>query len=262
MHYANSETLVTTREDGVLTLCFNRPQSLNAFSVELLRALRQNLEVARADDHVRVVVLTGSGRAFSAGQDLAELGEAREFTIEEHMRQHYSPLILALADFPKPTLAAINGVAAGAGAGVALACDFKLMAEDARFLLAFAQMGLVLDSGTSYFLVRALGRTRALELALLGAPILANQAEALGLVNRVVSQGAMETQLSDWTRLLARGPSPSFSLIKAALRQAETHSLAEILELETAFQGKATASLDYRRALEAFLQKKPSPFAP
>ncbi len=261
MGYPESSTLICHQEHGVLTLTMNRAEALNALTSEMLTALIDALITAESDDEVRVVVLTGSGRGFSAGQDLGELNNKEgQFSVETQLRQYYSPLIQRLADFAKPTIAKINGVAAGAGAALAMAADFKLMDRRARFHLAFSQMGLVLDSGASYFLVHALGRTRALELAFFGGSLSAQDALVLGLVNQIAEPGELDGLTDEWAERLVLGPQLAFRLIKQALRQAEGASLAEILELETAFQIEAQASLDHQRAIDAFMNKQPNPF--
>jgi 2-(1,2-epoxy-1,2-dihydrophenyl)acetyl-CoA isomerase len=239
----------------------NRPGSLNALNVELLDALIAALGTASADENVRVVVLTGSGRGFSSGQDLNELTAGEQAVdIASHIERYYVPLIQRLQSCPKPTVARVNGIAAGAGASLALACDFKLAAKSARFSQAFVRLGLVPDSGSTYFLVRMLGRTRALELMLLGRPMTAEEALSAGLINRIADIDALDELTQDFVRELASGPMLAFKLIKEAVRRAENASLDQILSLETEFQSLAAASPDYRRALEAFLNKEPPVF--
>lgn len=259
MKYPENPILLTETSRGVLTLTLNRPQALNALNQALMGILLETLGMAKDDDGVRVVVLTGSGRGFSAGQDLRELEP--NWDIAEHMRRYYTPLIETLATYPKPTVAQVNGVAAGAGAGLALACDFKVMEADAHLVLAFSHLGLVLDSGTTYFLVRSMGRTRAMAAALLGEPITAASALELGLVNYVGATEEIGTVAAAWARHLAQGPQLSFRLIKEAMLEAEHASLSTVLATEARNQAIAFQSDDHRRALAAFLNKEPSPFA-
>lgn len=251
----NGQTVEYELSEGVLTLTLNRPETLNAFDdamlTELLAALRKGAE----DDAVRVVVLTGKGRGFCAGQDLKAYLAKGPVDAKEHLITFYIPLIQTLAEFPKPTIAQINGVAAGAGMSLALAADLKVATRDAKFIQAFSRIGLVPDSGSTHFLTRTLGPARALELMLLGESIDADTACRWGLVNRVVDPPELTDAVGAWARKLAAGPPVAFALTKALVRRAASATLAESLADEAESQGRAARTEDHQDALLAFAQK-------
>jgi 2-(1,2-epoxy-1,2-dihydrophenyl)acetyl-CoA isomerase len=250
--------------DGVATLTMNRPASLNSLSGVLKQALVDTLAEVAADDSVRAVVLTGAGRAFCVGQDLAEhveLLDSGDGAPLRTVREHYNPIALSLAQMPKPVIAAVNGTAAGAGAGFAFACDLRVVSAQASFLLAFANVGLGLDSGASWTLPRLIGAARATELALLATPIDAATAQSYGLVTALVAPEDVVPAAQELAARLAAGPTVAYAAIKKALHFSGSHDLEESLENEAAQQTLAGASADHKAGVAAFVAKQKPTFA-
>jgi len=247
--------------DGpVATLTLDRPEALNALTVALKVGLREALERIAADRTVRAVILTGAGRAFCAGQDLAEREQPDAAPLDEELRERYNPIIRALRSMGQPVIAAVNGVAAGAGASLAFACDLRIASADARFVLAFGKIGLVPDSGATWFLPRLVGSTRAAELALVGDPVGADQALRLGLVSRVVTAEELMPEARTLADRIAAGAPLALALTKLALDRSWSIGLEEALEDEAKLQGIAGASTDHAEGLAAFRQKRPPQF--
>jgi 2-(1,2-epoxy-1,2-dihydrophenyl)acetyl-CoA isomerase len=243
--------------DGpVATLTLDRPAAMNALTVPVKLALREALESLAVDRSVRVVILTGAGRAFCAGQDLAEREQPDAAPLEVEVRERYNPVIRALRTMGQPVIAAVNGAAAGAGASLAFACDLRIAAEEARFILAFGRLGLVPDSGASWFLPRLVGPAKAAELALLGDPIDAAEALRLGLVSKVVPGDQLMTEARAMADRLAEAAPLALALTKTALDRAMTIDLDEALEGEAKLQGIAGASADHAEGLAAFREKR------
>ena len=246
--------------DGVATITLDRPDALNALTIPLKHELLAALDRSASDPAVRAIVLTGAGRAFCAGQDLRERLEPGAPPLEEELRERYNPIILAMRALEKPIVGAINGVAAGAGASLAFACDVRLAAEGASFLLAFGRIGLIPDSGATWFLPRLIGAGKAAELALLGDALTAGEAEELGLVTRVVPA---DTLLAEAQTLAARlaGMAPrALALTKRALEQSWIARLEDQLETEAELQGIAGATADHAEGIAAFVEKRPPRF--
>lgn len=251
--------LLIDRADGVATLTLNRPESMNSLSVELKDALVEALAAVGADDSVRAVVLTGTGRGFCVGQDLGEhtlLLESDDPTPLRTVRDHYNPITQSLASMPKPVIAAVNGTAAGAGASFAFACDFRIVSTAAKFLLAFANVGLGLDSGVSWTLPRLVGSGRALELALLAQPITAQIAADYGLVTELTPPDDVLPTAQALAARLAAGPTAAYAAIKQAVHFAASHDLAASLENEAVQQEKAGSTIDHKAAVAAFVKKE------
>lgn len=244
-------------EDGVLELTLARAQALNSFTVELHDELANALRQARADE-VRAVVITGSGRAFCAGQDLDET-QTQEFTPGERLQRFYNPNIRAIVELPKPVIAAVNGVAAGAGLSLALACDLRIASEKASFVPAFASIGLVPDSGMSWFAARLIGYSRAFEWIATSRKLTAAQALDWGLVNEVLEPDAVLDRAREQAAQLAGQPGSAVSMTKRLLRSALEVSLAEQLELERQLQQAASEHPAYAERVAAFLAKQPAP---
>jgi 2-(1,2-epoxy-1,2-dihydrophenyl)acetyl-CoA isomerase len=243
--------------DGpVATITLDRPGALNALTVPVKVALREALERIAVDRAVRAVILTGAGRAFCAGQDLAEREQPDAAPLDEELRARYNPIILALRSMGQPVIAAVNGVAAGAGASIAFACDLRIAAEDARFVLAFGRIGLVPDSGATWFLPRLVGQAKAAELALLGDPIPAEEALRIGLVSRVVPDAELLAEARALADRIAAGAPLALSLTKTALERAATIDLETALEGEAKLQGITGASADHAEGLAAFREKR------
>jgi 2-(1,2-epoxy-1,2-dihydrophenyl)acetyl-CoA isomerase len=244
----------TTRDGAVLTITLNRPEVLNAFNADLHRALSAALNEAQADD-VRAVVITGAGRGFCVGQDLTEFREAPG-GIGERLRGNYHPNILALRALEKPVLAAVNGPAAGAGLSFACACDLRLAAESATFVPAFINIGLVPDSGGTYFVRRLLGTARAFEWITSGRRLGAAEALEWGLVSEVVEDERLAERAAERAAELAAMPTRGIGLTKRLFDHAENATLEEQLELEAQLQAAATETADFREGVDAFLAKR------
>ena len=243
--------------DGpIATLTLDRPAALNALTVPVKIALRETLEALAGDRDVRAVVVTGAGRAFCAGQDLAERDEPDAAPLEVEVRERYNPIVRAIRSMGQPVIAAVNGVAAGAGASLAFACDLRIAAQEARFVLAFGRIGLVPDSGATWFLPRLVGPAKAAELALVGDPVDAAEALRLGLVSRVVPGDRLMTEARALAGRLADGAPLALALTKEALGRSATIGLDEALEGEAKLQGIAGASSDHAEGLAAFREKR------
>jgi 2-(1,2-epoxy-1,2-dihydrophenyl)acetyl-CoA isomerase len=251
-----TDPLLTARDGGVLTLTLNRPDKLNSFDLGLLKALGAAMLEAQEDESVRAVVVTGGGRGFCAGADLSE--GTRE-PVRRRLALRYAPIIRAMREMEKPVIAAVNGVAAGAGMSLTLAADLRIAAESASFLLAFARIGLVPDAGSTFFLPRLIGLGRAMELAMLAEQVPAAEALRIGLVNRVVPDAELTTAAAELAQRLARGPF-SLGLIKRALNQSLVSDLPTQLQHEEDLQGLAMASADFVEGVMAFRDKRPAEF--
>jgi 2-(1,2-epoxy-1,2-dihydrophenyl)acetyl-CoA isomerase len=259
----NEDVLKVARGDGVVTMTLNRPDRGNALTGPLKSALRDALARAAGDDSVRAIVLTGSGRSFCAGQDLAEHArtlEADPATAFATIDEHYNPIVTALATMGKPVIAAINGACAGAGLGLALACDLRVTAETAKFATAFTGIGLTCDTGLSASLARAVGVARASELILLGEPFTAAQAAEWGIAGRVVPADQVGRTAADLATRLAAGPTRAYAEAKKALAAAWPLPLADVLRAEGAAQSRLGATRDHQQAVRAFLAKSPPTF--
>jgi 2-(1,2-epoxy-1,2-dihydrophenyl)acetyl-CoA isomerase len=246
--------------DRIATITLGRPDALNSLTVplkgELLAALRQ----AGRDRAVRVVVLTGAGRAFCAGQDLRERLEPDAAPLEVEVRERYNPIVAAMRELPKPIVGAINGVAAGAGASLAFACDLRIASEGASFALAFGRVGLVPDSGATWLLPRLVGPARAAEMALAGTTVSAADAERIGLVSRVVPPDELPAAARELAARIAAGSPTAVALTKRALQRSLEAGWAETLEYEADLQGVAGRTADHAEGIVAFLDKRPPTF--
>lgn len=258
------DELVLHRLDaGVLELVLNRPDKLNAFTPDMHVALRTQFDRAAQESAVRAVLVTGAGRAFCAGQDLGDRDPRKggpKPDLGATIGTFYNPLIRALRALPKPVVAAVNGVAAGAGANIALACDIVLASDKARFVQSFAKLGLVPDAGGSWSLPRLLGEARAKALALTGEPLSAAQAAEWGMIWRAVPDADLMPEARALAAKLAKGPTLGFGLTKQAIQAAATNSLDVQLDLEQDYQRRAGASDDYAEGVTAFLEKRDARF--
>jgi 2-(1,2-epoxy-1,2-dihydrophenyl)acetyl-CoA isomerase len=255
----SGKTVLMSKSGGVTRLTLNRPEKLNAFTLEMHAELRAGLETAGADPDCRVVVLTGAGRAFSAGQDLAEVvgaPDAQGPDAGSRLEMAYNPLIKLITSLEKPVVCAVNGIAAGAGANVALACDLVYAARTASFLQAFARIGLIPDAGGTWALPRLIGAARARGLAMLAEPISAEQAEAWGLIWKAVDDDKLEAEVAAVAERLAAAPTYALGLAKRALAASSTNTLSAQLDLERDLQKLAGASADAREGIAAFLEKR------
>ena len=246
-------------DGAVATVTINRPAARNALTAEAKAGLLAALQAASAAPDVRAVVLTGAGGAFCAGQDLrehADLLEAGAAVALDTVRTHYNPIIEAIAQMPKPVVAALPGVAAGAGAGLAFACDFRIAAERATLLLAFARVGLGADSGTSWTLQRLVGPARAAELLMLAEPVDAPTALGLGLLTSVVPDSDLAAAAAGLAGRLAAGPTLAYAAIKEGLRFAAAHGLSDALEKEAELQTRLGDTADHQAATRAFVARQ------
>lgn len=248
-----SKTLVVTRDGALLSITLNRPQVLNALTPELLTELREVLSLA-ADDAVRAVLFTGAGRGFCSGADLtATILEDDAAAVVETL---YNPVVRALAGLRKPVIAAVNGVAAGAGMSLALACDLRLLSESAVFTLGFSRIGLALDAGMSYTLPRLVGPARALELAYSGRKLGAEEAKALGLGEVILPTEGFAAAATAFAKALSEGPTQSYARIKAQIAVSLENTLETQLALEARLQGEASRTEDFREGVRAFAEKR------
>lgn len=255
-----SETVLRTTADGVLTLTLNRPEALNSFTVEMKEALLAALKEAARDKEVRAIILTGAGRAFSAGQDLKERQAPGVADLGTELRVRYNPIILAMRRLEKPIVGAINGVAAGAGISIAMACDIVIASDKATFIEAFTRVGLVPDTGSSWFLPRLVGTARAAEMMFTADPVDAATAERIGLVNRVVPADELMDQANALATKLAQSAPIALALAKRALNRAFDTNLAEALDYEAQLQSVAGRSNDHKEGVAAFVEKRPPKF--
>lgn len=255
-------TVLVAKQGGVTTLTLNRPDKLNAFNAKMHQELRAGLEAAAADAACRVVVLTGAGRAFSAGQDLADSSVNAGGGVDagSALEKLYNPLIKFMTSMEKPIIAAVNGVAAGASANIALACDLVYAAKSASFLQAFMRIGLIPDAGGTYTLTRLVGPARARALTILAEPLPAEKAEAWGLIWKAVDDDKFQAEVAAVADKLAAAPTYAIGLTKKAIAAAATNTLAQQLDLERDLQKLAGASHDAREGVAAFLEKRKARF--
>lgn len=255
------ETILYEIGEGVATITLNRPDALNAFTSQMIGEAADAFKQSARDETVRCVVVTGAGRGFSSGQDLKEVqNRAEDFSISEHLRGGYNRLISRMISLEKPVIGAINGVAAGAGCSVALACDMRIASEKATFIEVFSKVGLIPDSGSTWLLPRLIGYARAYEMAIMAEPLPAQKALDWGLVNQVVPADQLEEIVRAWALRLAQGPTRAFGLTKRAMLRAWDLSLADALEYEAMLQGAAAQTEDNREGVMAFIEKRTPQF--
>lgn len=256
----DEKILLVEKTEGVCVITLNRPDKLNAFNDELSFQLIDALKEAEKDANVRAVVITGAGRGFCSGQDLAnrKFSDATESrpSLAESIRRRYNPMVIRIRRMEKPVIAAVNGVAAGAGSSLALACDLRVVADNANFIQSFSKVGLVPDSGATFILPRLLGATRAFELMLTADKFDAKQAFEMGIVNKLVPQEKVLEEALNWAKQLAKGPSKAFGLTKRAVNAAIFPDLEERLEYEAQMQEIAGRSDDFQEGVTAFLEKR------
>jgi 2-(1,2-epoxy-1,2-dihydrophenyl)acetyl-CoA isomerase len=258
-----SNPLLIEDLDGVRTLTLNRPDSFNSLTVRLKEDLLAALEAAASDDSVRAVVLTGAGKAFCAGQDLKEhmaLLASGDPTPLSTVEKHYNPIVTAITGMPKPIIAAVNGMAAGAGASFAYACDLRITAASAKFLMAFANVGLTADSGAAWTLPRLIGYGRAMEMMLLARPVAAEEALRIGMVTQVVPDDEVLSTAHTIATTMAAGPTTAYAKIKEALLTSAGGSLGEGLAVEGRTQAEAGQTSDHKEAVDAFVAKRKPAF--
>ncbi|MDX1906293.1 MAG: enoyl-CoA hydratase-related protein [Bacteroidia bacterium] len=255
----DSAPLITDIRDGIATLTLNRPEVYNAFNEALSQAMLDALRQCARDTTVRVIVLTGAGAAFCSGQDLKDT-QGRPRSLGDSVERRYNPMIRLIRQTEKPFVCRLNGVAAGAGASLALACDYVVAADTARMVWAFVNIGLVPDSGSSWFLPRLAGHRKAFELLTLGDKITAAQALALGLVNEVVAPEALDAAVAQVAARYAAAPPRAVGLIKRMLNRSFESSLDQMLDLEKFSQETAGRTRDYQEGVQAFIEKRKAVF--
>ena len=250
-------TLLSSFQAGTLILTLSRPERANAFNAELIAELQKALREAAKNPEVRVIVLTGAGRVFSAGQDIEEMRAGGDkLSYLEHLRKTYNPLVLQIRQIEKPVIAAVNGPCAGASLGIALACDLRLASETANFVVGFNGIALMPDSGVSLLLPALIGLGRASEFTFSNAPISAAQALEWGLVNRVVPADAISEETAKLAGRLAQGPVGAYGLTKRAFNRAVLPNLEEVLEYEGQLQEVAARNPEHKEGVSAFLEKR------
>jgi len=257
-----SETILVTRHDTWHEIMLNRPDKLNSFNEEMHLALRAALEAAR-DEGARAVLLTGAGRGFCAGQDLGDRDPSKMDAppdLGETVRKFYGPLVNLIRALPFPVVCAVNGVAAGAGANLALACDMVLASDKAKFIQSFSKVGLIPDTGGSFHLPRLLGEARAKGLAFTAEPMSAQQAEDWGLIWKCIEDGQLTYEAHALVEKLANGPTLGLDLTKAAIQASAVNTLSEQLELEAGYMKTCGESADYAEGVSAFLNKRTPQF--
>jgi 2-(1,2-epoxy-1,2-dihydrophenyl)acetyl-CoA isomerase len=259
-----SETVTYGVRDGVATITLDRPEAMNGLDIATKSALREAVERAASDPEARCVVLTGSGRAFCVGQDLKEhvqvLRSEDSSSLFNTVEEHYNPIVTAIATMPKPVVAAVNGVAAGAGASLALACDFRVVKDSAGFNLAFAGIALSCDTGSSWTLPRIVGRAKAIELLYFPRTIPAAEALELGLATSVVAEDVFDEEVASLAGRLAAGPTVAYGAIRRSVEYSGGHSFTESLAFESSMMTLTGDTADHRGAVDAFVAKQKPTF--
>lgn len=248
---------ITVKDEGAVRyITLNRPEVFNSFNREMALHFQQELDRCHMEESVRAVVVQAEGKAFCAGQDLVEVRDPEGPALTAIVRDHYNPIIEKIRSLPKPVIAAVNGVAAGAGANIALACDMVVAAKSAAFIQAFSKIGLIPDSGGTYFLPRLIGLPKATAMMMLGEKISAEQAEQLGMIYKVVEDDQFSETVKDLAAHLADMPTRALALTKMLLNESHTNTLTAQLMLEEQFQTKAGATEDYAEGVAAFIEKR------
>jgi 2-(1,2-epoxy-1,2-dihydrophenyl)acetyl-CoA isomerase len=248
--------LVISHSNGVCTIKLNRPEVFNSFNRAMALALQQALDDCASNDEVRAIVIVGEGKAFCAGQDLAEATDPNGPELKTIVRDHYNPIIERIRNIEKPVIAAVNGVAAGAGANIALACDLTVATYSASFLQAFSKIGLIPDSGGTFFLPRIIGAQKALALMMTGDKIPAQQAEAMNMIYKAVPDESFEAEVTKLAETMAAMPTRAFGLTKKAVNQSFTNDLTTQLAVEEKLQTEAGQTADFKEGVNAFLEKR------
>ncbi len=246
--------------NGVCELRLNRPGVFNSFNKEMAMQLQRALDACDLDETVRAIVITGEGKAFCAGQDLAEAMDPEGPELQTIVRDHYNPIIERIRTIEKPIIAAVNGVAAGAGANIALACDITIAKKSASFIQAFSKIGLIPDSGGTYFLPRIIGMQKAMALMMTGDKVSADQAVELNMIYKSVEDDDFENEVNQFAETIAKMPTRGLGLTKKAINASFSNTLTEQLALEERLQTEAGATYDFREGVNAFLEKRKPEF--
>ena len=254
-------TILLETKDGKATITLNRPNVFNAFNEELSYELQAALKEVSKNIEVRVVILTGAGKAFCSGQDLKSIEGSENRSLSESIHKRYNPIIKGIRNMPKPVICKLNGVAAGAGCSLALACDMIIASEKASLIEVFVNVGLVLDSGSSYFLPRLVGSAKAFELSTMGSKVKAEEALKLGMVNRVVEEDELDDAVDEIANYYINAPTKAIALMKKMLNKSFYSDLDTMLEYEAYCQEIAGHSGDYKEGLKAFMEKRKPNFS-
>ena len=248
--------IIFSIEDAVARIVFNRPDKLNAFNREMAMEMQHCLDESSSLKEVRAVLITGAGKGFSAGQDLAEIADPQGPTMAQILSEHYNPIIRKIRAMAKPVIAGVNGVAAGAGANIALCCDIVLARQSASFVQAFSKIGLIPDSGGTYFLPRLVGWQKASALMMTGDKISATEAEQMGMIYQVIPDEMFDDKIRQFSIQMASMPTHGLALTKHALNYSLSGNLEQQLDLEDKLQQQAALTADYREGVDAFIQKR------
>lgn len=254
-----SSVLFETKE-GVGTIILNRPEKLNAFNREVALQVQEKLDICKEDKSIRCVVITGNGKAFSAGQDLEEVVDPNGPGMARILSEQFNPIIIKIRELKKPVVAAVNGVAAGAGANIPLCCDIVIAAKSASFIQAFSKIGLIPDSGGTFFLPRLIGWQKASAIMMLGDKIPAEDAEKMGMIYKCVDDEKFSETIEEVAKKLAQMPTMGLAYTKKGLQWSSTHTIYEQLHNEDKLQQWAAATSDFKEGVRAFLEKRPPNF--
>ena len=249
-------SILKSVENGVLTLKLNRPSVFNSFNREMALALQEELKSANQNDEVRAIIIIGEGKAFCAGQDLAEATDPNGPALQTIVKDHYNPIIELIRKIEKPIIAGVNGVAAGAGANIALACDITIAKESASFIQAFSKIGLIPDSGGTFFLPRIIGSQKALALMMTGDKVSASDAEKMNMIYKAVADEDFENELYKFANQIAKMPTRGLGLTKKAMNASFSNNLTSQLALEEVLQTEAGQTYDFKEGVNAFLEKR------
>jgi len=250
------QSIIFSIENSIATITLNRPDKLNSFNREMALLMQSGLDECASLQEVRCIYITGAGKGFCAGQDLAEVADPNGPGMQKILSEHYNPIITRIRNMPKPVIAAVNGVAAGAGANLALACDIVVAAESASFIQAFSKIGLIPDSGGTYHLPRLIGFQRASAMMMLGDKVSATDALEMGMLYKVFADVTFIDESKKIASVLAKMPTKALAYIKHALNQSATNTLETQLQLEDDYQQKAAATADFKEGVQAFLEKR------
>lgn len=252
--------LLISHSNGVCELKLNRPEVFNSFNKAMAIALQKALDDCEKNEEVRAIVITGEGKAFCAGQDLAEATDPNGPELQSIVKDHYNPIIERIRNIEKPIIAAVNGVAAGAGANIALACDITIAKKSASFIQAFSKIGLIPDSGGTFFLPRIIGSQKALALMMTGDKVSAEEADKMNMIYKAVDDEAFEMEVTSFATNLAKMPTRGLGLTKKAVNQSFTNNLSEQLAVEEKLQTEAGTTYDFNEGVAAFLEKRKPEF--
>ncbi|MEO0202430.1 MAG: enoyl-CoA hydratase/isomerase family protein [candidate division WOR-3 bacterium] len=250
------ETIILDKKDSLLIVKLNRPDSLNAITTKMLSELNKVFSDAQKDESIRAVLLTGEGRGFCSGQDLKEIENLEGFSFYDHLVNNYNPVILKMHNLEKPIIVGINGICAGAGISLALAGDIRISKRSAKFVLAFSNIGLITDSGSSYFLVNMLGISKALELLWTNEIIDSQKALDFGIINRIFEDDEFDNKIVEFSTNIANGPTKAYAISKRLFNRVYGLGLGEVLELEAQYQEFLSKTEDFNEGIKAFLEKR------